>query len=63
MPVTVLQPDGPQATENAVSRFPFAGGGVGAQGAGRLSENGGSSFSESPLRLAALATSPIDGGG
>ena len=63
MPVTVLQLDGPQATENAVSRFPLAGGGEGAQGDGRSSENGGSNFSESPLRLAALATSPIDGGG
>ena len=46
MPVTVLQLDGPQATENAVSRFPLAGGGEGAQGAGRLSENGGSNFSQ-----------------
>ena len=31
-----------------------------AQGIGRLSENGGSSFSESPLRP--TGTSPIDGG-
>jgi hypothetical protein len=36
---------------------------VAALAAGELAENGRSDFSESPLRLAALATSPIDGGG
>ena len=40
-----------------------SGGGVAANRLGLLAENGKSHFSENPLRLAALATSPIDGGG
>ena len=39
----------PQATENAVSRFPLVGGWVAAARLGVLVENGQSDFSENPL--------------